>query len=428
MTNIKTYKLFLAASPLLVALFSAQAIAASAPMTAVPNITKNIKLDKHIQLSAAQNGVGLASPYSIFAPKRATRSSQIDYQVWDNALSNIVLRLGQSIRVRAKRPDPLVGTRRITGHKSAYRLEGSRVTFSYLNDEYKTGLTEYRKDLERIANKVDITRLARKEQLAFWLNLHNVTLIEQIALNYPVRRPSKLLVGSSKQPLHEAKLLNIRGIALSLRDIRENIVYANWSNPDVMYGFFHGNIGGPALQNFAFTSRNVNEILKLQANDFVNSLRGVHESRNALKVSALYDEAKPYYFPNWETDLKRHLRKHASPDVLEDIASNKPIKLDRYDPVVADLLAGDRPMTANLNVKINGFSQTARMSPEVARLFRELDTKTKIMRQRGMLMKRGTVTIEDIETIDVDIPRSLITRTRLTGLSSQRPYGLVMTR
>ncbi len=358
------------------------------------------------QLEAAQSqsAVSIVSQFNAFTPKRQTTSAVIDYQVWDEALKNIVLRLGQSTRMRASRPAATVGTRLVKGHKSAYRLEGSRVTFSYLNDEYREGLTAYREDLERIANEVDISRLNKKEQLAFWFNLHNVTLIEQIALNYPVRRPSQLRVGADKQPLHDAKLLKIKGVDLSLRDIRENIVYANWDNPDVIYGFFHGNIGGPALQNYAITSNNVDYILDLQADEFVNSLRGFHESRSVLKISTLYEEARDFYFPNWEVDLKAHLRQHASPKVLDELEADKPFKFDRYDPIVADLLAGDRPSTAKLNVTINGSNLSAKMSPEIARLFRELETKTRIMKKRGMLRKGGTVTIEDIETIDVDIP------------------------
>ena len=399
MLGLKTLKSVLLMSTLL----AAPAFAASAPTSIVPENAGNI--EQRIQLSAAQSQTSaLATPFAVFTPKRQTKSSKIDYAVWDEALENIVLRLGQSVRIRAKRPDAIVGSRQVTGHKSAYRLEGSRVTFSYLNDEYRAGLTAYRKDLESIANKVDITKLSKNEQLAFWLNLHNVTLIEQIALNYPVRQPTKLLVGADNKPLHEAKLLNIRGVALSLRDIRENIVYTNWNNPDVMYGFFHGNIGSPAMQNFAFTSGNVHEILKLQAGEFVNSLRGVHGSRGALKVSSLYEEARDYYFPNWTTDLKQHLRTHAGPEVLVEIAKDKPVVFDRYDPVVADLMAGDRAKTANLNVSINGRAQGVNMSPEIARLFRELDQKTKIMKKRGMLGNRGAVTIEDIETIEIDIP------------------------
>jgi len=386
-------------------LLATPALAASVP-TGFALEEKQVS-DTVVLVSAATPAaamVSVAAPYRIFAPKAQTQDSTIDYEVWDVALRNVVLRLGQSIRVRARRPDSLVGTRIVKGHKSAYRLEGSRVMFSYLNDDYRESLTAYRKDLERVANQVDIASLGRKEQLAFWLNLHNVTLIEQIALNYPVRRPEKLLVGANKQPLNEAKLLNIRGVALSLRDIRENIVYPNWSNPDVMYGFFLGNIGGPALQNYAFTSENVDAILKLQANEFVNSLRGVHEARRALKVSTIYEETKPYYFANWPSDLKTHLQKHADMEVIKELATDKPVEFDRYDPVVADLLAGDRPSTANLNLQVGGNAQSVRVSPEIGRLLRELEDKTTIMRQRGMLNKQGTVTIEDVPTVDVDIP------------------------
>ena len=399
-----TMKSLLSASTVLVGF---NAVAAYGAETQSILTTQMPVAQNFVQMEAAQtqSAINLSSQYNVFAPKRQTASSVIDYQIMDDALKNIVVRLGQSVRIRASRPEPTVGTRRVQGHKSAYRLEGSRVTFSYLNDEYREGLTAYRKDLERIANEVDISRLGKKEQLVFWFNLHNIALIEQIALNYPVRRPSKLKIGANKQSLHDAKLLNIRGVALSLRDIRENIVYANWNSPDVIYGFFHGNIGGPALQNYAFSSNNLDYVLELQANEFVNSLRGFHESRSVLKISTLYEEARVYYFPNWEADLKTHLRTHADPKVLKELESNKPFKFDRYDPIVADLLAGDRPSISKLNVTINGYSQSARMAPEIARLFRELDQKTRIMKKRGMIQKGGgTVTIEDIETIDVDIP------------------------
>ena len=388
------------------AFFVATPVLAVTPTNSFSPVLEQQKEDKVYQIASSPK-VALISPsqqFAIFKPKTATKSSVIDYEVWDMALENIVLGLGPSTRRRESRPSAEVGTRIVKGHKSGYRLEGSRVTFSYLNDDYRKSLTDYRKDLESIGNRVEISSLRRNEQLAYWLNLHNVTLIEQIALNYPVRQPEKLRVGPNNEPLNEAKLLNIRGVSLSLRDIRENIVYPNWQNPNVIYGFFRGNIGSPSLQRYAYTGSNVNAVLNIQGGEFVNSLRGFHESRKALKVSTLYDEARPYYFQNWSTDLKQHLRKHANPNVLKELDSDKPITLDRYDPVVADLLAGDRPSTANLNVSSNGRTNTGRVSPEVARLLRELNTKTEILRERGMLTKRGTVTIEDLETIEVDIP------------------------
>jgi Protein of unknown function, DUF547 len=406
MLSCATFKSISTAGVILVTTsMSVFASSASAPTGISKASTQNN--DTYVQISATSPApfvATIASPYQQFVPKPQTNPAVIDYEVLDSALRNIVLRFGQSIRKRESRPDPLVGTRIVKGHKSAYRLEGSRVTFSYLNDEYRSGLTDYRKDLEQLADSVDITRLSSNEQLAFWLNLHNVTLIEQIASNYPVKSPEKLLVGASKQPLNDAKLLNIRGVPMSLRDIRENIVFPNWSDPDVIYGFFRGNIGGPSLQNYAFTGNNVNIVLDIQANEFVNSLRGVNSTSKAMKVSTLYEEARPYYFTNWPIDLKTHLKKFANPDVLKILDKDKPVKFDRYDPVVADLLAGDTPSMVNLNLSINGRKQKTRLPLEVARLLQELQTKTRIMGKRGMLSSDGVVTIDDIDTIDVEIP------------------------
>lgn len=358
------------------------------------------------QFADASASVGIDPAFRVFAPQHQTKRTRLDYSVWDSALENVVLKLGQSIRRRAGRPNAESGTRIVKGHKSAYRLEGSRVTFSYINDEYKQGLSNYRSDLERIGNMLDLVHLSRDEQLAYWFNLHNVMVIEQIALNYPVKRPSKIKVGAEQTPLHEAKLVTIKGVPLSLRDIRQKIVYANWQDPNVIYGFFHGDIGGPSIQNYALTPNNMKYVLELQAVEFVNSLRGVHKSRKGLKVSSIYEEAKPYLFKRWPTELKTHLLTHAGDNVDEEIKTGGEIVFDRYDPIVADLLAGDRPSTANLNLSVNGRVGSSRVSPEVARLLRELEDKTEIMRKRGMIRRAtgGTVTIEDLDTVDIDVP------------------------
>ncbi len=45
--------------------------------------------------SPATTMVSVAAPYRIFAPKTQTQHSVIDYEVWDLALHNIVLRLAK---------------------------------------------------------------------------------------------------------------------------------------------------------------------------------------------------------------------------------------------------------------------------------------------------------------------------------------------
>ena len=329
-----------------------------------------------------------------FVPQAQTSNTRLDYSILNDALNYSVLPLGQSTRRYMGRPDLNTGSRIRIGHQSPYRLEGSRVSFSLLNDEYKQALRDYRLDLEAVGNQIDIVRMNRNEQLAYWLNLHNIVMIDQIVQNYPTKRPSRIKVDGVA--VDKAKLITIKGQALSLEDIRERIVYPNWKNPNVIYGFFRGDIGSPALLDYAFTAQNVGTSLASAGKEFVNALRGFNEGSKTRNVSKVYDEAKDFYFPNFETDLERHLLLHARAEVQEEIRTNKPMKIDRYDDVVADLVGGSRTSIARATITDpEGNQQT--IPVELANTLRELGQKRNVLRKRDLLL-RGTVIIEDIET------------------------------
>lgn len=200
-----------------------------------------------------------------FAPSQNPTNDGIDYSIWDEAMKNIVISMGPSLRESAPRPDPSFGTRRQYGHVSRYRLEGTRVMFSFLDADVIASFTEYRKDLENTADLVDIQSLSRNEQLAYWINLHNVAMVEKIGENWPIRQPRDILIDGA--PLEDARFITVQGMALSPRDIRERIVYANWKNPVVIYGFWRGEIGGPAIQRTAFDGRDIAGQLEMSARE-----------------------------------------------------------------------------------------------------------------------------------------------------------------
>ncbi len=357
----------------------------------------------------AQNESGFVSPpvsqgvnsqvtssLDVFKPKPGADKRRLDYQVWDDVLQNIVIDFGLSSRIRATRPQQSTGTRVVSGHTSPYRLEGSRIAFGYLNDNYREVLTQYREDLVSIANQLDITRLSKDEQLAFWFNLHNVALIEKISQAYPEDEPSTLTFGvnGSQILLDDFKFIKIRGKSLSLRNIREDIVFSNWTDPRVIYGFFRGDIGGPRMLRLAFTANNLEYRLNGNANEFVNSLRGFHEARKARRVSKVYDETKRFYFPNWPADLTAHLKQYAEGETVEELATEKPFELDKYETKIADLSGGHR-RASGLFIQGSG-----NLPPETARLLSEVGKKQEILRRRGggNGLTSGYVIIEDIET------------------------------
>ncbi len=330
-----------------------------------------------------------------FVPRAQSVRTRLDYTMLNDALNYSVLPLGPSTRRHMSRPDLNTGSRLRTGHQSPYRLEGSRISLSLLNTEYKDALHEYRMDLERIGSEVDIAHMARNEQLAFWLNLHNIVMIDQIVQNYPIKRPHRIKVDGVS--VDDAKLVTIKGVPLSLRDIRERIVYPNWKNPNVIYGFFRGSIGSPAILDYAFTAQNVGPSLAGSGEEFVNALRGFNEGSKTRNVSRVYDEAKRFYFPNFDTDLTAHLLRHARDEVKAEIRMAKPFKIDRNDEVVADLVGGSRPNIAGYRVT-DGSGNEQRISREMSNTLRELSKKRQVLKYRGLIITGGTVIIEDIET------------------------------
>ncbi len=279
-----------------------------------------------------------------FAEANEKSPHRFDFSQWQETVQALVVDFGAPDRVGVEHPSAITGSRFIHGHTSKYRLEANRIPFSYIDEKGKAVLTQLREDLESIGNQVPLGKLSRKSQMAYWMNLHNALVIEQLALHYPTIYPEKARVGQNQLPLHEAKLTKIQGVELSLQDIRREIVYRNWRNPNAIYGFYLGTVGGPSIQNTAYTESNIDRLLKKGAELFVNSLRGVAKTNTHITLSTIYADSKPL-FPAWPVDLLSHLSQHSGDVVSATLATSLPIKVQTYDPKIADF-AGGRPVRA----------------------------------------------------------------------------------
>lgn len=339
-----------------------------------------------------------ADEFAQFAPTQAgTADYAIDYSAWDAALKWFVLTMGKSLREFSSRPEATSGSRMIHGHDSPYRLEGNRVAFSLMPEDVKQSLTDYRRELEQLPEQVPLSKLSRNEQLAYWLNLHNVAVIEQLAFNYPISSPDQLKLGTERVPLDDAKILTVAGVRMSLKDIRTRIVYPNWEDSKVFYGFWHGDIGGPSINRAAYTATNLGELLDLQAREFVNSLRGAEERGGTLHVSTHYDEARPFYFANFEADIRQHMLKYGNEAVKTAVAESTAVQASLHEPDIADLSKGERdPIYQNLVV--NGEYPSVKIDGTVARLMTERSEKLeKIWKENG---RQGRVIFQDVGQAD----------------------------
>jgi len=329
--------------------------------------------------------------FATFTPSETPNNDGIDYSIWDEAMKNLVISMGPSLRETAGSPPASFGTRRQYGHVSRYRLEGTRIMFSFLDSDVISTFTEYRQDLENTANIVDIQALSRNEQLAYWINLHNVAMIEQIANNWPVRQPREIEIDGV--PIDEARFITVEGIAISPRDIRERIVFANWSNPKVMYGFWRGEIGGPSIQREAFNADNVSRLLDRGARDFVNSLRGTQKRGSTLEVSEMFEEVAPHFFPNFEEDLRAHLAEYANEETSAILTETSRVSANVKEYDIADLAGGVRePSYQNIETA-SGTQQSFRIPQSMGRLLAQREQKFQRIIREG---RTGTVTFSNI--------------------------------
>lgn len=363
------------------------------------------------QIQVSTNTIALDSKtvdFTQFTP-RPQKKTKIDYDVWDSLLEEMVLYTGPSTRLHISRPAPVTGSRFSRGHTSRYRLEGNRIPYSKMKPAFKQAISDYRLDLERIGTQVDIAKLSRNEQLAYWLNLHNVVLIEQLSKAYPVRNPLSLKVGDPPVPLHDAKIININDTKLSLRDIRERIVYPNWSNPKVIYGFHLGDIGSPSIQTSAFLARNVSDLLSWSAGEFTNSLRGFYTRNDRQYISQLYTDVARFYFPDFDNDVSRHLKEFMRDDVKSQILSGVPFKTSRYETIIADLTAGQGSSQSISPLETTSRDSLSRVGGDSIRAYmNELIAKRQTLERLG-LITYGTVTVEDVpRTEPVEPPTTAV--------------------
>lgn len=281
-----------------------------------------------------------APPINVaITPQTERGGTRIDYRAMDLILQDIVFNVGRSDRrVARKLDEQRTGTRIRQGSNSRYRHEGNRIVYHVLSDEYEAAISEYRAELERLPGAVPLDGLRAEEQLAYWLNLHNIVVIDELAKAYPIRR-----VGAHRidgVPWEDAPIVQLPGETLSLNDIRFRKVAAQWGNPLVMYGFFTGEVGSPGIRTQAYDARVVWEQLDANAREFVNSLRGVEHHSQGFEVSAVYDEWRPYYFTDWPDDLRRHINPLAGLGAAQTFRSLGEPTFARYDDNIADLTNG----------------------------------------------------------------------------------------
>ncbi len=266
----------------------------------------------------------------------------INYDDLTAVLKIVVVDMGISTRRVAQEGPEVTGTRMKNKVKKTAN-EGNRFYFETFEDdeEAQQFLRDIQKSLEQLPSDAPLRYFSREEQLAYWLNLYNVTVLNEVIAVYPTKNLKKYTVG--KKSIFDKKLLTVAGVPLSLNDIQFTILKQNYDNdPLVIYGLYQGIIGGPNIRKRAYTGADVMSALENNAYEFINSNRGTWgRDKGVFRVSSFYDRNRAY-FPNFEADLTAHLEKHLTGTELTKLQAGLRMKANIDDWSVTDLVGTQR--------------------------------------------------------------------------------------
>jgi len=181
-------------------------------------------------------------------------------------------------------------------------------------------------------SSVDVGSLTRDEQLAYWMNLYNVSTITLIVDNYPVdsiRDLSKSLI--NKYQVFDREVVPSGGRMVSLNEIEHEKIREGFSDPRIHFAINCAARSCPPMRQEAFVGARVDAQLEEQARSFINhNVRVELEGDKAtLEVTKIMD----WFEEDFEKagGVAAFVKKYLTGDDAVKLSTAKRIRVDHFD-------------------------------------------------------------------------------------------------
>lgn len=333
-----------------------------------------------------------AESFTKFSEYTEGSKLEMDFSIVDQLLHAGVLNMGPSKRTLAAKTSPSLGTNLRQHVDRPTENEANRFFYENLKADQEK-ILKLRKELEAIASIRPLKEYSREALLAYWLNLYTVTLVNELAVIYPLNDLKPVLTGVDS--MLDKKLLLVDGTSLSLNDIHYRIVPLLYpDDPIYIYGFHQGIKGSPNIRSKAYTAQNVKKSLLENAREFVNSNRGTQFNGGAgvVRISSFY-ERNASLFQDFENGIKPHLLKYSNGSFDESIASASTFKANINNWRITDLYGSIRRRDHGVHVSSRNGNRLASGEKLSAEQRAQL---VSIMRVRAVNFGGGRVYVTDL--------------------------------
>jgi len=201
-----------------------------------------------------------------------------------------------------------------------------------------TGLKADKAALDRLRQQmaaVDAATLSRPEQLAYWINLYNISTINVVVENYPVESIRDI----STDPIVRLNVfkkphVKVKGGTLSLDEVENEKIRASFKDPRIHFAINCAAESCPPIRPEPFVGARIDQQLDDQARKFLNGPHGVRLEQDGselvLHATKILDWFKDD-FEQWGGGTVPFLKKHLSPDKVKRIGAAKKVELEFDD-------------------------------------------------------------------------------------------------
>jgi hypothetical protein len=208
------------------------------------------------------------------------------------------------------------------------------LNYKALQQNDKAALDQLRK---RLAS-VDVASLSRPDQLAYWINLYNVSTVAVVVEHYPVASIRDISTDPIiKLNVFKKPAVKTKSGEISLNDVENDKIRQGFKDPRIHFAINCAAKSCPPIRTEPYIGARLNEQLDDQARKFLTGPHGVRFARDGdeldLHVSKILDWFKDD-FETWGGGRIAFLRKYLTPDKQKQLDAAKgkvDFELDDYD-------------------------------------------------------------------------------------------------
>lgn len=183
----------------------------------------------------------------------------------------------------------------------------------------------------------DVQLLSRQDQLAYWINLYNISVVGIVVDNYPVESIRDLSTDPvGRLNIFKKDLVDTRRGKVSLNDIENEQIRNGFKDPRIHFAINCAAESCPPIRTEPYAGDRIKEQLDDQTRKFLNGPKGVRIEKKSgeliLHTSKIMDWFKTDFY-KWGGGTVEFLTRYVSPDKrkLMDAAGNQiDVEYDDY--------------------------------------------------------------------------------------------------